>query len=122
MGRILRLEWQKGAVSLPAAFPKWILKSGAKLSVRQGFVKSGAFAQFAHFQNLAAIQTLNVLRIIILGDETRMSMFAWRFRHGGLPNEFDYSTPISSRIQLTNGPDCHYLFLLGGSKVRTFAR
>ena len=39
--------------------------------VGEGFIESAAVSQLARFENLAAIETFDVLRLIVFGDDLR---------------------------------------------------
>ena len=56
----------------------------ACLGVGKRFTKTRAAIQFAGFQNLAAVETFDVLRIVIFGDQARSGMLAAVFRHSTL--------------------------------------
>ena len=54
------------------------------LRVGKRFTKVRAVAQFAGFENLAAVETFHILRIVIFRDQACSSMLAGIFPHGGL--------------------------------------
>jgi len=53
----------------------------ARSRVGQGFVEARLLNQFAGLENLAAVQALDVLGVVILGDETRAIVLAGRIGH-----------------------------------------
>lgn len=65
----------------PMRLPRNSWEAEAKSRVRERFVEAGLLAHFASLQNLAAVQTLDVLRIVVLGDETRAFVLAGRIGH-----------------------------------------
>ena len=54
------------------------------LCVGKRFTEIRAVVQFAGFENLAAIETFDVLRIIVFRDQARSGVLAGVFRHGSL--------------------------------------
>jgi hypothetical protein len=47
-----------------------------RLGVRKRFAEISAVVQFAGFEDLAAVEALDVLRIVIFGDQARSGVLA----------------------------------------------
>lgn len=53
--------------------------------IRKGFVKASAFFTFRAFEDLAAVEALDVFRVVILGDQPDAFVLAGRVRHRSFP-------------------------------------
>jgi hypothetical protein len=80
------------------------LKSGGPSGVREGFVERGVLTQLAALENRAAIETFQILGIIVLSDDSCALVFAG-LRHGEFVSFLtDYSTRAGRagrRVRLT---------------------
>jgi len=50
-------------------------------SVGKRFIEARAVLQFSSLKNFAAVEALDVLRVVVLGNQSRAFMFAGRIRH-----------------------------------------
>jgi hypothetical protein len=64
------------------------------LGVREGFAGLGVVGDFVRLENFSAVEALDVLRVVILGDELRALMLASRVQHDASFDDGPNEVPI----------------------------